>query len=80
MEGRKDHNALFKHQENHHNGDRPAYEFKSEEFFINSLEKGIFEGVYIDHSPSSPGLLMNSKAEYRQGEVRRVAIVRGLGD
>ena len=44
------------------------------------MDKGIFEGVSINRSPSSPGLLMNSKAEYRQGEVARVVMVRGLGE
>ena len=55
-------------------------EIKNEKFFSNPMEKGIFEGILINHSPSSPGLLMNSKAEYRQREVATVVIVRGLGD
>ena len=31
-------------------------------------------------SRSSPDLLMNSKSEFRQGEVARVTITRGLGN
>ena len=44
------------------------------------MSKQIFEGVSINNSPSSPGLLMNSKAEYRQGEVARVVLVRGFAN
>ena len=43
------------------------------------MEKAIFEGVSINNSPSTPGHLMNSKTEYKQGEVARVVLVRGLG-
>ena len=71
---------MFKHETNQHEGTRPRFEFKVEKFFTNSMDKGIFEGVSINRSPSSPGLLMNSKAEYRQGEVARVVMVRGLGE
>ena len=45
---------------------------KAEKFFSNLMEKR------INHSPSYHGLLMNSKAEYRQGKVARVAIIKGL--
>ena len=70
---------LYKHQTNHHDA-RPQFEFRAEKFFGNAMEQGIYEGVSINHSPSSPGLLMNSRAEFRQGEVARVVLVRGLGD
>ena len=43
------------------------------------MEKAIFEGVSINNSSSTPGHLMNSKAEYKQGQVARVVLVRGLG-
>ena len=33
------------------------------------VSKQIYEGVSINHSPSTPGLLTNSKSEYKQGEV-----------
>ena len=42
-------------------------------------KKTIFEGVSINHSPSTPGHLMNFKTEYKQGEVAMVVLVRGLG-
>ena len=80
LEGNKEINPLFKHETNQHEGTRPRFEFKVEKFFTNSMDKGIFEGVSINRSPSSPGLLMNSKAEYRQREVARVVMVRGLGE
>ena len=34
----------------------------------------------INNSPSTEGYLMNSKAEYQQGEVARVVMVRGLAE
>ena len=43
------------------------------EFFFTSLF-GLF------NSASSPGFLMNSKSEYKQVEVARVVLVRGLSD
>ena len=46
--------------------------------FVNFAQ--IFEGISINHSPSSEGYLMNSKAEYQQGEVARVVVVRGLAE
>jgi hypothetical protein len=79
LAGRKLDNALFKHQELHHlDGQPPEYEFRPEKFFPDPLSKQIFEGISINHSPSTPGHLMNSKAEYRQGEVARVVVARGL--
>jgi hypothetical protein len=77
---RRPNNALYKHQEIHHHQDTtaPVFEFRQEKIFSDPVSKQIFEGVSINHSPSSPGLLMNSKAEYRQGEVARVIIARGL--
>ena len=53
---------------------------KAEKFFNEPVSQKIFEGCSINHYTSSPGFLMNSKAEFRQGEVARVVIVRGLGE
>ena len=78
--GRKQENALYKHKELHHPDDTPEFEFRPEKHFPDPVSKQIYEGVSINNSPSSPGFLMNSKAEYRQGEVARVVLVRGLGD
>jgi hypothetical protein len=80
LSGRKENNPLYKHKELHHPDTDPTFEFRPERAFPDPISKQIYEGVSINNSPSSPGLLMNSKAEYRQGEVARVVLVRGLGD
>ncbi len=80
LQSRRQDNALFKHRELHHPETDPVFEFRPEKFFPDPVSKQIFEGVSINNSPSSPGLLMNSKAEFRQGEVARVVLVRGLRD
>ena len=71
-------NALFKHAQLHHPGTVPAFQFQAEKFFPDATSAQIYEGVSINHSPSAEGYLMNSKAEYQQGEVARVVLVRGL--
>ena len=38
----------------------------------------IYEGVCINNSPSTPGYLMNSRAEYEQGAVARLNVQHGL--
>ena len=74
-------NALFKHQDNnHHDEPPPLVQFKAERFLSDPMSRQIYEGVSINNSPSTPGHLMNSRAEYQQGEVARVVVVRGLGD
>ena len=73
-------NALFKHAELHHQGVMPEFQFKAEKFFPDATSAQIYEGISINHSPSSEGYLMNSKAEYQQGEVARVVVVRGLAE
>ena len=78
--GKKKDNALYKHKELHHPEADPEFEFRPEKLFQDPVSKQIFEGVSINKSASSPGFLMNSKAEYRQGEVARVVLVRGLSE
>ena len=78
LAGRKENNALFKHKELHHPDTNPTFKFQPEKSFRDPVSKQIYEGVSINNSPSSPGLLMNSKSEYKQGEVARVVLVRGL--
>ena len=56
----------------------PTFQFQAEKFFPDATSAQIYEGVSINHSPSAEGYLMNSKAEYQQGEVARVVLVRGL--
>ena len=77
---KKTDNALFKHKELHHPEANPEYEFRPEKHFTDPVSKQIFEGVSINTSASSPGYLMNSKSEYKQGEVARVVLIRGLSD
>jgi hypothetical protein len=75
---RKENNPLFKHSELHHQDSQPSFEFKAEKFFNDPCSKAIYEGVCINRSVSTEGFLMNSRAEYKQGEVARVTIERGF--
>ena len=77
-EARKTDNALFKHAQLHHPGENPVFQFEAEKFFPDATSAQIYEGVSINHTPSTEGYLMNSKAEYQQGEVARVVMVTGL--
>ena len=79
MAGKVD-NALFKHTQNFHQGTMPEFEFQAERFFSDATSAQIFEGVSINNTPSDEGYLMNSKAEYQQGEVARVVAMRGLAE
>ena len=79
-EARKPDNALYKHAQLHHQGEIPEFQFQVEKFFPDATSAQIYEGVSINNSPSAEGYLMNSKAEYQQGEVARVVIVRGLAE
>ena len=69
-------NALFKHAQLHHQGLVPEFQLP----VPDATSAQIFEGISINHSPSPDGYLMNSKAEYQQGEVARVVVVRGLAE
>ena len=71
-------NALYKHAQLFHQGEVPEFQFEAEKFFSDATSAQIYEGVCINHTPSAEGYLMNSKAEYQQGEVARVVVVRGL--
>ena len=79
-EAGKTDNALFKHTELYHQGAMPEFEFQAERFFSDATSAQIYEGVAINNTPSDEGYLMNSKAEYQQGEVARVVVVRGLAE
>ena len=76
---KKQTNALYKHEENHHPDNVPEFEFKTEKTFSDTASKQLYKGISINRSPSTHGYLMNSTAEYKQGEVARVEVVRGLG-
>ena len=73
-------NALHKHTQLFHQGEVPVFQFEPEKFFSDATSAQIYEGVSINHTPSAEGYLMNSKAEYQQGEVARVIVVRGLAE
>ena len=45
---------------------------------MDPLTRQINEGVRINNTKSSLGMLMNSKAEFHQGAVARVTVERGL--
>ena len=68
-EGRKDEKALFKHQQLFHPGEECHFLFETEKFFNDPMSHQIYEGVCINNTPSTPGYLMNSRAEYEQGAV-----------
>ena len=75
---RKEDNALWKHQQKFHADQEAKFSFGAEKFFKDPCTCGIFEGVSINRSPSSADHLMNSKAEYDQGQVARVVLETGL--
>ena len=56
----------------------PRFAFEAERFFKDACSDQIDEGVCINHSPSTPGYLMNSRAEYEQGGVARLVVAHGL--
>ena len=63
---------------NFHPGQEPSFTTKATKFFSDPLTRQINEGVRINNTNSSPGMLMNSKAEFHQGAVARVTVNRGL--
>ena len=79
LEEKKDDNPLWKHTQLHHSHLDPQFQFQAEKFCSTLMEKAIFEGVFISNCPSTPGHMMNSKTECKQGKVARVVLFRGLG-
>ena len=77
-EGRKDENALYKHHQLFHPGEDCHFSFEAEKFFNDAMSHQIYEGVCINNTPSTPGYLMNSRAEYEQGAVARLSVEHGL--
>ena len=75
----KDINALYKQKDLHQRDQVSEFQFETEKSFSDPASKQLFEGVSINQTPSTPGFLMNSKCEYKQREVARVLVVRGLG-
>ena len=69
---------LLKHLRIHHPGMEATFDIRPVEFFKDPLTRQINEGVRINNSKSDNGYLINSKAEYRQGVVPRMAMISGL--
>ena len=69
---------LIKHLLTHHPDKAPNFDIKPVGFFQDVLTRQINEGVRINNSNSDQGYLMNSKSEFRQGEVPRIVITRGI--
>ena len=76
--GEESKKALLKHTAAFHPGKEPNFNIKVTGSFNDPLTRHINEGVRINNSRSNAGYLMNSKSEYRQGEVPRVVVTRGL--
>ena len=68
--------TLYKHME--HPNQEPRFAFKAEKFFKDACSHQIDEGVCINHSPSTPGYLINSRAQYEQDGVVRLVVAHGL--
>ena len=69
---------LLKHNSIHHPGKRINFEIRKTGSFKDTLSRQVNEGVRINNSNSDPGFLMNSKAEFHQGQVPRVVVTSGL--
>ena len=69
---------LLKHSRIYHPNTEATFEIRPVEYFTDPLTRQINEGVRINNSKSDEGYLMNSKSEYRQGVVPRVAMISGL--
>ena len=69
---------LLKHNVIHHPGKQLRFRITKTGSFRDPLSRQVNEGVRINNSPSHPGYLMNSKAEFHQGQVPRVVITSGL--
>ena len=77
-DGRREDNAMHKHMELYHPNEEPKFVFEAEKFFKDAVSHQIYEGVCINNSPSTPGYLMNSRAEFEQGSVARVVVTHGM--
>jgi hypothetical protein len=78
LASKKEDNALWRHKEIFHETEECQFEFTAEKFFRDAASHQIYEGVAINRSPSTPGYLMNSRAEYEQGQVARLVVAHGL--
>ena len=73
-----EHKPLIKHILTRHPNTEPKFDIKPVGYFQDPLSRQINKGVRINNSKSDQGYLINSKAEFHQGEVPRVVVTRGL--
>ena len=72
-------NALYKHDQMEHDGEKADCCFEPIKLFRDPLTRQINEGVKINQSLADEQCtLLNSLAKFMQGAVSRVEIVRGL--
>ena len=73
-------NPLHKHDRVKHNGDKATYSCEQMGFFQDPLTRQVNEGVQINQSIAEGArcTIMKSRAEFRQGSVPRIEIVRGM--
>ena len=76
IRNKNEENAMWKHCVKHHRGDRAEFKMKITSTFKDPLSRLIREGVNI--VAGNEDILMNSKAEFKQGAVGRVRLTRGL--
>ena len=69
---------LLKHNTIFHPGKEIKFNVRKTGNFRDPLSRQINEGIRINNTRSDPGLLMNSKSEFHQGQVPRVVITTGL--
>ena len=73
-------NPLHKHDQTEHDGDKATYSYEPMGFFQDPLTRQVNEGVRINQSIAEGARcpIMNSRAEFQQGSVPRIEIVRGM--
>ena len=69
---------LLRHSMLHHSRRRVKFNIRKTGSFQDPLSRQINEGVRINNSTSDPGYLMNSKAEFHQGQIPIIVITSGL--
>ena len=69
-------NALWKHCQLEHNGEKVEFSMKVLGSFQSTMARQVNEGVRIKRSKAD--CLMNSKSEFHQHPVVRVVPVRGI--
>ena len=75
---RNERNAMWKHCVEHHEGEEVEFNMRITASFKDPLTRLVREGVNI--VAGNEDILMNSKAEFRQGAVGRISIRRGLDE